>query len=194
MDENAREVAGRVMQACWVILVFYWVVAAASTKATARRMHVGWRLAYLFSVLVAMDLVMFSHRGPHPLDEVVIPRGESEGIVAMLLCVAGLVFAVWARVTLGRNWSGSVTLKVDHELVQSGPYALVRHPIYTGILAMVAATSAYNGTLGSIVGFVILTASFWVKLGHEEALMTKQFPREYPSYAARVRRLIPFLL
>jgi protein-S-isoprenylcysteine O-methyltransferase Ste14 len=194
MDDNAREVAGRVMQACWVILVFYWVVAAASTKATARRMSLGWRVGYLVAVLVALDLVMLSPRGPHPLDEVIIPRGASEAVVAMLLCVAGLVFAVWARVTLGSNWSGSVTLKVDHELIQRGPYALVRHPIYTGILAMVAATAAYNGTLGAIAGFVILTASFWVKLGHEEALMTAQFPWQYPSYAARVRRLIPFLL
>jgi protein-S-isoprenylcysteine O-methyltransferase Ste14 len=194
MEENAREVAGKVMQASWLILVFYWIVAAASTKATERRMSRGWRLTYLGTVVAAMGLVMYSHRGPHPLDEVVIPRGESGAIVAMFLCVAGLVFAVWARVTLGSNWSGSVTLKVGHELVQGGPYALVRHPIYTGILAMVAATSIYNGTVGSIAGFAILTASFWVKLGHEEKLMTEQFPGQYPAYAARVRRLIPFLL
>ena len=198
MDENAREVAGRVMQACWVILVFYWVVAAASTKATAHRMNVGWRVAYLVAVLVSMDLLMRSQVLPHPLDNGVIPRGESEDVVAMVLCVAGLVFAVWARVTLGSNWSGSVTVKVDHELVQRGLYAPVRHPISaTGpVLAMVAATATvYTAPLGICSSALVgLAARGRVKLGHEEALMTAQFPGQYPAYAARVRRLIPFLL
>jgi protein-S-isoprenylcysteine O-methyltransferase Ste14 len=110
------------------------------------------------------------------------------------LCVIGLAFTVWARATLGRNWSGTVTLKESHELVDRGPYRLVRHPIYTGLLTMFVATVIALGHLAGIIGAVLVFVSFWIKLSHEEKLMLKQFPDQYAAYQQRVKRIIPFLL
>jgi protein-S-isoprenylcysteine O-methyltransferase Ste14 len=110
------------------------------------------------------------------------------------LCVIGLVFALWARVTLGRNWSGVVTLKEGHELVERGPYRFVRHPIYTGILTMFFATALAQGHLSGFVGTLLMFGSFWIKLRDEEKLMLLQFPERYADYRRRAKRIIPFVL
>lgn len=112
----------------------------------------------------------------------------------MILCVAGLAFAIWARVVIGRNWSGAVTLKEDHQLVERGPYRLVRHPIYTGILSMCVATAIVLGHLAGSIGVAIVFVSFWIKLIREEKVMLNRFPDKYAAYRQRVKRLIPFVL
>jgi protein-S-isoprenylcysteine O-methyltransferase Ste14 len=105
-----------------------------------------------------------------------------------------LILALWARRTIGANWSGIVTLKRDHELVTGGPYRYVRHPIYSGILAMFLATALAVGRAGGFMGFVLCFASFWIKLRQEEALMMRHFPERYPAYRARVKALVPFVI
>ena len=114
--------------------------------------------------------------------------------LAGILCIAGLAFCVWARATLGRNWSGTITLKEGHELIERGPYRLVRHPIYTGLLAMFLATALAFGHLGGVVAVILAFASFWIKLSEEEKLMLQQFPDQYRSYQQRVKCIIPFVL
>jgi protein-S-isoprenylcysteine O-methyltransferase Ste14 len=108
--------------------------------------------------------------------------------------VFGLGVCLWARAVLGRNWSGVVTLKEEHELIVRGPYRFVRHPIYTGLLAMLTGTVIYQGHLGGIIGLVLVFVSLWIKLSEEEELMLKQFPDQYAAYRGRVKRIIPFLL
>jgi protein-S-isoprenylcysteine O-methyltransferase Ste14 len=112
--------------------------------------------------------------------------------VAALLA-AGLGFAVWARVHLGRNWSGTVSVKEDHELIRSGPYAYVRHPIYTGILAAVLGTAIASGTVRALIGLVIIAAALVRKSHIEERFMRETFPGQYERYSAEVPALIPFL-
>jgi len=107
---------------------------------------------------------------------------------------AGLAFAVRARVVLGGNWSGQVTVKQEHELIRSGPYALARHPIYTGLLSMVIATAIQQAHIGGIIGLILISVSLWIKSSHEEEVMRKQFPDQYPAYRERVKRIIPFIL
>ena len=114
-------------------------------------------------------------------------------VIAVILCVAGLAFCIWARITLGSNWSGTITLKEKHELIVRGPYRLVRHPIYTGLLAMVFATVIVVGHVAGIIGATLVFVSFWIKLSAEEEVMLKQFPDQYAAYRQRVRRLIPFI-
>ena len=113
---------------------------------------------------------------------------------AAILCAIGLAFAIWARVTLGSNWSGVVTLKEGHELVERGPYRFVRHPIYTGILTMFFATALAQGHLSGFAGTLLMFASFWIKLRDEEKLMLRQFDERYTEYQQRVKRIIPFVL
>ena len=95
---------------------------------------------------------------------------------------------------MGRNWSGTVTLKENHELIVRGPYRLVRHPIYTGLLAMVIATLIQQGHIGGVIGLILIFVSLWIKLSYEEEVMRKQFPDQYAAYRERVKRIIPFVL
>jgi protein-S-isoprenylcysteine O-methyltransferase len=108
--------------------------------------------------------------------------------------VAGLGFSLWARFALGRNWSGTVTIKRDHELVRSGPYAIVRHPIYSGILLALLATAIARGHLGAFVGLAVAALTLRLKALSEESFMVEQFGAQYSAYQREVKALIPFVL
>jgi protein-S-isoprenylcysteine O-methyltransferase Ste14 len=117
--------------------------------------------------------------------------GEAAGLA---LTVAGLGLAVWARLALGGNWSGRITFKENHQLVLHGPYARVRHPIYSALLLMFLGSALAVGTLGALVGLPLLFVGVWLKLRQEDELMSRHFPHEYASYRSRVSALIPGIL
>ncbi len=183
-----------IIRACWIIFSVIWLLAAASTKRSIYREGGARRLRYWILLVLAFLLLTKRHRLPYPLDVRIISETEAVEWMAGILCTAGLAFCVWARATLGRNWSGTITLKEGHELIERGPYRLVRHPIYTGLLAMFLATALGFGHLGGIVAVLLAFASFWIKLSEEERLMLQQFPDQYRSYQHRVKRIIPFVL
>ena len=110
------------------------------------------------------------------------------------LLVAGLLIAVWARMTLGRNWSNVVTVKGDHELVRTGPYRWVRHPIYTGLLLALAGSALSQDLRIDLVVVPLAFLGFWIKLRREEIWMRGQFGPAYDTYCAQTARLIPYLL
>ncbi len=113
---------------------------------------------------------------------------------AVTLIALGLVFAIWARHALGGNWSGSVTVKEGHELVQDGPYRWVRHPIYTGVLVMILGTGLAAGRVHGLLAFPIALAALWLKSRMEERWMAAQFADRYATYRSRTWALIPFVL
>jgi protein-S-isoprenylcysteine O-methyltransferase Ste14 len=191
---QAYPVAIDIIRACWIIFVAVWLLAAASTKRSVYRESRAQRLRYSILLIIAYFLLVSRRRLPYPLSVRVIPYMEVIAWSAEVLCVAGLIFSIWARATLGRNWSGVITLKEGHELVQRGPYRLVRHPIYTGLVAMFLATVLVPGYVGGIVGLVLVFVSFWIKLSEEEKIMLKQFSDQYVDYQQRVKRIIPFVL
>jgi protein-S-isoprenylcysteine O-methyltransferase Ste14 len=178
---------------CWIIFLGFWLVAARRTKADAEQ--AGWRgwLAYRLPLAIAVALLVSSFR-IRVLDIPIIDSTPVTHIVAGFLCITGLLIAIWARTTLGSNWSSSVTLKQDHELVTRGPYGLVRHPIYTGVLFMLLSSALMSGRLGAIAGLPFGFVGFWIKLRQEEALMMRQFPADYPKYKAHSKALLPFVL
>ena len=108
--------------------------------------------------------------------------------------VVGLLFAVWARVYLGGNWSSEVTIKQDHELITTGPYALVRHPIYTGILGGMLGTAIALSEVRGFIAFALIFLMFWFKLRMEEQWMRSQFGETYANYARKTAALVPYLL
>jgi len=183
-----------IITACWIVFVAVWLLAALSIKRTVYRESGAQRLRYWVLLVVAYLLLVDGWQLPYPLNLRIIPHAAPMAWAGAVLCVAGLAFALWARVTLGRNWSGVVTLKEGHELVERGPYRFVRHPIYTGILTMFFATALALGHVAGFAGVVLMFASFWVKIGREEKLMLEQFPRRYAAYRRRVKRIIPFIL
>jgi protein-S-isoprenylcysteine O-methyltransferase Ste14 len=183
-----------IISICWILFAVIWLVAAFATKRTVYRESRWQRLRYTIPILLGGLLLAKGHRLSAPLNHRIIPHVDALAWTGAGLCVAGLIFCICARFTIGRNWSGVVTLKGGHELITSGPYALVRHPIYTGILTMFVGTVIVLGHVAGIIGLPFVFVSFWMKLGSEEKLMLKQFPNEYAAYQQRVKRLIPFVL
>ncbi len=180
--------------ACWLVFVSVWLIGSVSTKRSVYRQSTGERARYWLLLVIAYFLLTQGRRFPYPLSLVLVPRTTLSGWTGAVLCGCGLAIAIWARLILGRNWSGVVTLKEDHELVQRGPYRFVRHPIYTGLQGMFLGAAIAFGHLAAFIAVPMVFASFWIKLNQEERLMLKQFPHDYPDYQRRVKRIIPFLL
>lgn len=191
---SAYPIALNIINGCWIVFLVVWVIAALSTKRSIYRENAEQRLRYSLLLVAGCFLLFRGYRMAYPLSARVIPHVEMLAWAGAILCVAGVGFCIWARLTLGRNWSGTVTLKEGHELIERGPYRLVRHPIYTGLLVMSVGTFIVVGRVAGIVGLVLVFISFWIKLRDEEQVMLKQFPEQYTAYQARVKRLIPFLL
>jgi protein-S-isoprenylcysteine O-methyltransferase Ste14 len=115
------------------------------------------------------------------------------GLIGVVVFASGIALAMWARVNLGRNWGMPMSEKAEPELVTSGPYHLIRHPIYSGILTAVLGTALANNLIGLIV-VVVLGAYFYYSASVEETNLTATFPKAYPAYRTRTKMLIPFVL
>ena len=135
--------------------------------------------------------------GPQPFEALrvrFVPSSLAIEWAGVVLVAAGLIFTVWARVHLGTNWSGIVTVKEGHELVTSGPYALVRHPIYSGLVLAFAGSAIACGEWRGALAGAIVAASLWRKLRLEERWMAERFGDAYERYRDRVRALVPYLI
>ena len=187
-----HQLQGYLMSSMWIAWAAYWVAASRNVKSTVRRESLPSRLAHLVPLAVAVFLIWTPHVAWPVLEMRFLPASPWLLPVGALLTLAGLLFTVWARVHLGRNWSGTVTLKQGHELVTSGPYALVRHPIYTGLLLAFAGSALVRGEWRGILALALVYGSFWFKLRHEEAWMREQFGAVYQAYSERVPALLPF--
>ena len=176
---------------CWFAFILVWFVSAMSVKRTKERQPLFGRLLYICLTGVVAVLLNGGIREVH-LMRVVLPHTLVTAIVADVIVLAGLVVAVWARIVLGGNWSARVALKENHELIRRGPYRVVRHPIYSGLLLMIFGTALLMGHIAGFLGLVICFCGFWIKLRQEEALLTTRLPG-YSEYMARTKALVPFL-
>jgi protein-S-isoprenylcysteine O-methyltransferase Ste14 len=175
---------------CWLV---YWL-AAAQRAAPNRRMETLLEGAsYRVPLAIGIFLIVFRWipvllRIPTLWTQTALTVG-----IGLAFTAAGLCFAVWARMHLGKYWSGRITLKVDHRVIQTGPYAWVRHPIYSGLILALFGTALTLGTISAFAGFVFMVISFVRKLKIEEAWLRSQFGAEYEAYQHRVNALIPRL-
>ncbi len=177
----------------WIVFLLYWQIKAVNTKATQRLEPAASRLLRALAFLIVITLLSTT-RIPLPwLYLQLWPVGLLPFWLGAAVIVASLLFAVWAREHLGRNWSRSVTIKQDHELITSGPYAAVRHPIYTGILAGFLGTAIALSQLRGVIAFVLIFLVFWAKFRMEEQWMRSQFGATYAAYAHQTAALVPFL-
>jgi protein-S-isoprenylcysteine O-methyltransferase Ste14 len=180
----------------WLAWALYWSVLARRAKATERRESLVSRLSYLAPLLLAGVLLFSSAPRIPVLDGRFLPLAAWHiGVGAgAALNLVGLLFTVWARVYLGRNWSGVVTIKEDHELITGGPYQMVRHPIYTGLLLAFIGLALARGEWRGILGVLVAAGAFWRKLRIEERWMLQRFGDKYQTYSQRVPALIPFVI
>jgi protein-S-isoprenylcysteine O-methyltransferase Ste14 len=170
-----------------------WIVWALRTKKTQSRESVGSRLSYVAFAVMAF-LLMFDQRVSSGW--LLIPLAPNwpwrEGL-GVAVTAAGLAFAVWARAYLGANWSSSVTVKVEHELIQTGPYRWVRHPIYTGMIFGMLGTAIARGQVRGVLAVVLVYVSFYIKSGIEERTMRQTFGEQYEEYSKRTGRIVPWI-
>jgi protein-S-isoprenylcysteine O-methyltransferase Ste14 len=170
--------------------LIYWIITARKVKQThSKSGGIGsyGHLLLIAAAVVAMNLKIY------PLTINLIPFSVYIGIPSMAFSVLGLIIAIGARRSLAGNWSTSVTIKKDHELIRHGLYKYMRHPIYSGVLLMLIGSVLVVGTLGAAAGFVLIFIAFWLKLRQEEKVMIKQFQEEYLEYKKMTKTLIPFI-
>ncbi len=178
--------------AMWLSWVLYWWLLSARVKPNRRREPLGSRLLHFVPLAVAVALIWPAGIPGARRGDALYVSTAATFWGSAFVTGAGLLFTVWARVHLWRNWSGSVTLKQGHELIDSGPYALVRHPIYSGLLVAFLGSAIALGEWRGVLAVLIVLAAFWRKLRMEERWMSEQFAEAYAAYMRRVPALVPF--
>jgi len=178
----------------WIAVGIVWLVGAARTKRTAQAQTFGSRLMHLSLAGAAFVLLFNPSLAVGPLAWRFVPDSAAIAYAGLALTIAGTGFAIWARAFLGRNWSAIVTIKQDHQMIQSGPYAVVRHPIYSGFLLALFGTALALGEVRGLLGFGLALLSWWFKSRLEENFMQQRFGGEYAAYKRRVKALIPFVI
>lgn len=178
----------------WLIWLLIWTVAAARTKQAMRREGSGSWAIHMLPLMLAVVLLVNDHLPGHVLEGRMLPYLGVYYWIGLALTIGGLAFAVWARLYIGSNWSASAQVKAEHELVRTGPYHFVRHPIYTGMLAAFFGCGLAIDEWRGLVAFLIVLAAFWYKLKLEERWMIETFGDDYRDYRRHARALIPGIL
>jgi protein-S-isoprenylcysteine O-methyltransferase Ste14 len=196
MTGSAKTIYGWLIVSLWLVLVAYWAVSAIGAKKSTRGARVWWReaglrLGVIVLIVLALRIPVF-RQSLRNAREYAASTGLLTGALGVVLCAFGIWLAIWARVYLGRNWGMPMSRKERPELVTSGPYALVRHPIYTGmILAMFGSTIAQS--IFWIAPLVLGGAYFVYSAWSEEKLMTEQFPNQYSAYKKWTKMFVPYV-
>jgi protein-S-isoprenylcysteine O-methyltransferase Ste14 len=175
----------------WFAITIYWIVSALFVKKTVKRQPVQERMAYIICVLIAFCLLFENYISLAFLYRPVLFQSEIWKMAGLLFCAAGLIFSLTARIYLGENWSGTITIKKNHQLIQSGPYRITRNPIYTGFLLAFAGCAISLGQLRGWLGIIFLLTAMLVKIKKEEEFMNEVFGSSFQSYKSKVKRLIP---
>jgi protein-S-isoprenylcysteine O-methyltransferase Ste14 len=180
--------------ALWLSWGATWWALSRHVSPATRQESVASRLAHLVPLMVALWLLAMPRLPLPPLDSRWLLWRPWTFWLGAMLTTAGLLFSVWARLHLGRHWSATVTLKQGHELITSGPYALVRHPIYTGLLLGFVGSAIALGEVRGLLAVAIVFAALWRKLRLEERWMVERFGPSYQAYAGRVAALVPWIV
>lgn len=177
----------------WIGWVVSWLAASFWSARTEKR--VATLPVWVSRAAVLAGAILLLHATQHVLHERRLWHVGYDGAYALAgLTLAGVIFTWWARVYLGRLWSGTITRKEGHHVVDTGPYALVRHPIYTGLIAAIFATAAAQATATGLIGAALIAFGLWLKARVEENFLTAELGADaYGAYRRRVPMLVPFL-
>jgi len=186
-----------IILALWLVFIVVWAVSSRSAKPSAGGRRIWWwgigiRLAIAAFVFLALRLFTL---GPtlRAMHIHWVNWNAELGVAGVMLCALGVGLAVWSRATLGRNWGMPMSRKENPELVTTGPYAYVRHPIYGGMLIAILGT-AIGLSVVWIMPFALGAVYFIFAARREERLLMAQFAEQYPAYRKRTKMFVPFLL
>jgi protein-S-isoprenylcysteine O-methyltransferase Ste14 len=179
------------IQASWIAFCVYWIWAARNQKREQKREPPFARLTHVAYMACGFVLLYAEDRRFGALNRRFLPEREWIAVLGAVLTAAGVAFAIWARRHIGRNWSGQVTIRKEHELVRSGPYARIRRPIYTGLLVALAGTTIASGEYRAIVAFAVIAIGFVVKAKREEAFLATQFGPAFDEHRRQTGFFLP---
>jgi protein-S-isoprenylcysteine O-methyltransferase Ste14 len=177
----------------WIAWIVSWLLAAFWASRTEKRPALSWE-TFIYRIALAAGAVLLTPWAARTLTAPPLWHVGFYGAYALAgLTLAGLLFAWWGRIHIGRLWSGTITRKEGHRVVDTGPYALVRHPIYTGLIFAVFATAFAQATASALAGAALIALGLWLKARIEERFLTAELGADaYGAYRGRVPMLVPF--
>jgi protein-S-isoprenylcysteine O-methyltransferase Ste14 len=182
---------GMIVDFCWLMLGIYWLITAAGTKKVAVNENTGLRGLRLAIIVCLFVLLGTDWLRVGPLGWRFVPWQSSIIWTGVALTAMGVALAIWARWRLGRNWSDKVVLKVDHELIRSGPYRFLRHPIYTGILVALAGTALVIGEWRGVVAVILMGMNYYIKATREEKILARNFGEAFMEHKKKTGFFLP---
>ena len=181
----------QVIYASWLLFAFYWLIAAIGVKRTAKRQNPAERALYI--VFMAAGFFLLYQENPNwgPLNRRFLPDKLWIGWLGCGICAAGVLFAIWARRTIGKDWSAEVQIKEGHRLVRSGPYAHIRHPIYTGLLLATLGTALLIGEYRGLLAVAMFLVGFARKARKEESFLAAEFGLAFEEHRRHTGFFLP---
>ena len=177
----------------WIVFIAYWIVSAMRTRRTASQEPAGSRLAFLALEIAGYVLLFSGNARVGMLGERMFHRTWAVAATGVALVWIGIGLAIWARRHLGEYWSARVTIKEDHKLIRSGPYARLRHPIYSGLDLAVVGSSLAIDEWGCAVGVALIVVGYWIKARREERMLAAQFGEAFTEHCRHTGFLLPRL-
>jgi len=175
----------------WILLMLVWVVLMLGMKRAKKRERWDERLRYLLLLLVGAWLIFGTRSELGALNYRVLPNELVVWGIGLALTAIGVGIAIWARLSLGANWSGTVTLKNEHELVRKGLYRWIRHPIYTGIALGMFGSAIIRGYLIGLIGAGLILLGFYIKARKEESFLREEFGAGFEEHAQQTGMFLP---
>jgi protein-S-isoprenylcysteine O-methyltransferase Ste14 len=183
-----------VVRLLWAVWLLSWIIAARWSSRTERRAKARSEFLYRAVTLFGALLVFIVRPSSAWMMATIWQPGAGIGWMLTAFALCGLLITWWARIALGRLWSSGVTRKVEHEVITAGPYRVVRHPIYSGIILSILATAAIRGTEAAYLGAALMALGLWIKARVEERFLREELGQDrYDRYARHVPMLVPFL-
>ena len=178
---------------CWIVIWVYWSFGAPRRRPSKRKVARTFTVLNTGLLYLSFLLVWLGRSVPGSRGLLVVPQAILIYVAGTVFTIIGVVFAIWSRQLLSTNWSGAVAITEGQQFIRSGPYAIVRHPIYTGLLLALFGTTLVASTIGSLLGFVLAILSLWQKAAIEEQFLVVEFGERYINYQREVKFLIPFI-
>src|SRR5215216_2745837 len=172
---------------CWVVFWVYWSFRVPQRRSSKRKVVRTFTVLNTGLLYLSFLLIWLGRSVPKSLGLLVVPQTIPIEVAGTLFTIVGVAFAIWSRQLLSTNWSGTVTILEGQQFIRSGPYAIVRHPIYTGMLLALFGTALVASTIGSLLGFALAILSLWQQAGVEERFLVVEFGERYINYQRKVK-------
>ena len=190
---SLRDVFRLLLAIPWIVFIIYWTVGAFKTRATRETEPFASRFAVLAVEVVGYLLIFNASTGIGFLANRVLPRNLMGPVVGVLLTWLGLALAIWARYHLAEYWSARITIKEDHQLIRTGPYTRLRHPIYSGLILATFGSALVIDRWRCVLGFCLVVAGYCFKAKKEESMLSQQFGEAFREHQKHTGFLFPSL-